>query len=146
MFCIGHQVGIGASAEIVYRALTVDSELSKWWTTDTLGAGEVGSIIKFRFNGHGPDMKIIRLISNKLVEWECVGGGPDIWIGTLVSFQLIEKEKQILVNFKHSNWQDQSDFMNHCSMKWAVFLLSLKDLIEKGVGSPFPDDISINHS
>jgi hypothetical protein len=31
-------------------------------------------------------------------------------------------------------------------MKWATFLLSLKDLMEKGKGRPAPDDLEINHS
>jgi hypothetical protein len=33
----------------------------------------------------------------------------------------------------------------HCSTKWAVFMLSLKELLEKGKGHPAPDDIEINH-
>ena len=35
--------------------------------------------------------------------------------------------------------------MAHCSCKWAVFLLSLKDALETGKGRPFPDDIHIDH-
>jgi hypothetical protein len=34
--------------------------------------------------------------------------------------------------------------MHHCSTKWAVFLLSLKALLETGAGSPFPHDTQIN--
>jgi hypothetical protein len=33
--------------------------------------------------------------------------------------------------------------MHYCSTKWAVFLLSLKTLCEKGVGQPYPKDIDI---
>ena len=46
----------------------------------------------------------------------------------------------------HSNWADDTDFLAHCSTKWAVFLLSLKDLLEKGKGHPAPEDVPINHS
>ena len=35
--------------------------------------------------------------------------------------------------------------MGHCCTKWAVFLLSLKEAIEKGEGRPYPDDIHIDH-
>ena len=31
----------------------------------------------------------------------------------------------------------------HYSMKWAVYLLSLKALVETGKGSPSPDDVRI---
>jgi hypothetical protein len=34
----------------------------------------------------------------------------------------------------------------HCSTKWAVFLLSLKDYLETEIDKPFPHDIHINHT
>jgi hypothetical protein len=37
------------------------------------------------------------------------------------------------------------DFYAHCSMKWATFMLSLKDLLEKGKGRPSPNDLHINY-
>jgi len=46
-----HRVGITGSTREIYNSLTTDEGLSRWWTTDTSGAGEVGSIIKFRFDG-----------------------------------------------------------------------------------------------
>lgn len=42
-----HRIGIKTSAETIYQALTTDSGLSLWWTSDTTGAGSVGSIIHF---------------------------------------------------------------------------------------------------
>jgi len=30
-------------------------------------------------------------------------------------------------------------------MKWATFLLSLKDLVETGKGKPAPDDLKIDN-
>jgi hypothetical protein len=33
--------------------------------------------------------------------------------------------------------------MHHCSTKWATFLLSLRDLIEKAEGRPLPHDVKI---
>jgi hypothetical protein len=35
--------------------------------------------------------------------------------------------------------------MYHCSTKWAVFLLSLKQLVETGTGSPEPNDVKISN-
>jgi hypothetical protein len=34
----------------------------------------------------------------------------------------------------------------HCSAKWAVFLLSLKEILETGQGKASPNDILIDHS
>ena len=35
--------------------------------------------------------------------------------------------------------------MAHCSMKWATFLLSLKELVETGRGKPSPEDLKIDN-
>ncbi|WP_340677121.1 SRPBCC domain-containing protein [Paraglaciecola sp.] len=146
MLAINHRVGIEASAEKVYAALTTDAGLTLWWTNDISGAGDVGSIIKFRFNGGGPDFAVTELIPNKTVRWMHSGTTPESWIGTEVLFQLQADDKQTFVRFTHSNWQENSDFMAHCSTKWAVFLLSLKDALETNQGRPFPNDMQIDHS
>lgn len=33
--------------------------------------------------------------------------------------------------------------MHHCSIKWATYLMSLKQLIEGGEGAPSPRDLKI---
>ena len=143
---ISHRVGIKASVEKIYQALTTNEGLTQWWTNDVSGAGAVGSIIKFRFNGGGPDFKVTELEPNKTVRWQHSGNMPEAWVNTEISFQLSTDGVQTFVLFSHSNWQECSDFMAHCSTKWAVFLLSLKGAMETNQGKPFPNDISIDHS
>lgn len=142
---IHHRVGIAAPAAEVYQALTTDEGLSRWWTTDTRGAGDVGSVIRFRFDGGGPDFEVVELQPGKLVRWKHAGEVPPAWMGTEVSFHLAAEQQQTIVRFVHADWADASDFMAHCSTKWAVFLLSLKDALETGTGRPFPRDIHIDH-
>ncbi|MEH6579289.1 MAG: SRPBCC domain-containing protein [Amphritea sp.] len=143
---INHRVGIAGTPDEIYSALTTNEELAKWWTWDVSGAGDVGAVISFRFHGNGPDFKVTELQPGKLVRWQHTGEMPDAWKGTEISFLLESGDKQTFVRFCHSNWKDASDFMAHCSTKWAVFLLSLKSVIETGKGHPFPDDVHIDHS
>jgi hypothetical protein len=35
--------------------------------------------------------------------------------------------------------------MAHCSMKWATFMLSLRELVETGKGRPSPVDLKIDN-
>ena len=35
--------------------------------------------------------------------------------------------------------------MHHCSTKWAIFLMSLKALVETGKGQPNPADVKIDN-
>ena len=146
MFSIKHKVGIKASPEAIYRALTTNDGLKSWWTDDVIGAGEAGAILKFRFNGGGPDFKVSELLVNKLVCWEHCGDMPQAWVGTEITFRLDETEVQTFVHFTHGKWKESSDFMAHCNTKWAVFLFSLKDAVESGQGRPFPNDIQIDYS
>lgn len=140
-----HRIGIACPAGEVFSALVSDEGLSRWWTTDTSGAGDVGSIIRFRFNGSGPDFEVIELQTSRLVRWRHSGDMPGAWMGTEVSFQLSEGDGQTYVFFSHSGWKDASEFMGHCSTKWGVFLMSLKEALETGKGRPFPDDMHIDH-
>jgi uncharacterized protein YndB with AHSA1/START domain len=143
---INHQVGIKAPPKKIFELLTTDRGLSQWWTNDVSGAGEVGSVIAFRFGGGGPDFSVAELAPNRLVRWKHHGNMPDQWEGTEVLFEISEDGSQSLVRFTHANWKEPTDFLAHCSTKWAVFLLSLKDALELGKGRPYPDDIHINHT
>ena len=78
------------------------------------------------------------------VEWRCVDGPPE-WIGTDITFRLTAVEGQTILLFGHRNWREAVEFTAHCSMKWATFLLSLRQLVESGTGKPAPDDLKIDN-
>lgn len=142
---IVHRIGIASDPGEVFNALTTDKGLSQWWTKDTSGAGGTGSVIAFKFGGSGPDFEVMELQTNSLVRWRHSGTMPEPWIGTEVCFQLTADGNQTYVRFSHSGWEKTTDFMAHCSTKWAVFLLSLKAAVETGEGNPYPNDIHIDH-
>jgi len=141
---IRHRIGIRGSAADIYHLLTTDAGLSRWWTTDTRGAGDVGSIIYFRFGNDGPRFEVSELVTDRLVRWRHHGEMPDAWMGTEIRFELQTEDKQTIVNFSHYNWQQADEFLAHCSTKWGVFLMSLKSCIETGKGQPYPDDVPID--
>ena len=141
---IRHRVGIKASAEAVYALLSTDAGLSKWWTSDTRGAGAVGSIIEFRFGGGGPDFEVIELVPDRRVRWRHSGSMPTNWMGSEILYELREDDKQTILNFSHYNWSQSDEFLAHCSTKWAIFMMSLKDCAETGEGRPYPNDLHID--
>jgi Activator of Hsp90 ATPase homolog 1-like protein len=144
MVDILHKVGIkSSSVDAVYRALTTREGLSGWWTTDTRGDSKVGGVLQFRFGAGGFDMEVLELLPAKRVRWQVIDG-PQEWIGTTVSFDLRQEGDWTIVFFKHEGWKEPVEFMHHCSTKWAVFLLSLKSLLETGKGAPAPNDIKLD--
>ena len=141
---IKHRIGIAGKASEVYQLLSTDAGLCKWWTTDTTGAGEVGSVIEFRFGGGGPDFEVIELIPDRLLRWRHRGEIPRDWMGSEILFELKQDGNQTRLNFSHYNWQQSDEFLAHCSTKWAIFMMSIKSCIETGRGQPYPDDVPID--
>jgi uncharacterized protein YndB with AHSA1/START domain len=144
-----HRVGIKASSKEVYEALATRDGLARWWTTNTQGDSKVGGAIKFRFSADGReiggfDMKVLELRAGERVGWEVIEGPPE-WIGTKITFELKQEESYSIVLFKHTGWREPVEFMYHCSTKWAIFLMSLKALVETGTGAPSPDDVQISN-
>ena len=144
MVDILHKVGIKSSSSAdAYRALTTREGLSAWWTTDTQGESKVGRVLLFRFGTGGFDMKVLELQRDERVLWQVVEG-PAEWIGTKISFELKQEGDWTIILFKHEGWKEPVEFMHHCSTKWAVFLLSLKSLLETGKGAPWPNEIKLD--
>lgn len=141
-----HKVAMKSSSpNNAYKALTTIEGLSGWWTDETKGDSKVGGTIKFRFGERGFfDMKVLELDFAKRVLWQVVDG-PAEWIGTRVSFDLKQEGDWTVILFKHQGWKEPGEFMHHCSTKWAVFLMSLKSLIESGKGAPYPNDVKIDN-
>ncbi|MFI6910247.1 SRPBCC domain-containing protein [Nonomuraea sp. NPDC050394] len=142
MVDILHRVGIKAPASEVYAALTTTDGLAGWWTTDTRDIGD--DVIAFRFGAGGFDMKVLELQPDRRVLWEVVEG-PKEWIGTHVVWDLDRADDQTIILFRHEGWAEPVEFMHHCSTKWALFLMSLKSLVETGTGAPDPHDVKIDN-
>jgi uncharacterized protein YndB with AHSA1/START domain len=134
-----HRVGIGTTPRRVFEALSTIQGLSHWWVAETAGDATLGGIIDFGF----AEMKVVESKANRIVKWKCVRG-PKEWVGTEVTFQLKPKGRQTFVVFSHAKWKRPVEFMHHCSTKWATFLLSLKDWLERSEGRPAPYDVKIH--
>lgn len=135
---------VNVPIEKFYQAITSIEGLSAWWTVQTTGnGGEESGKLEFRFTGGGFDMAVRSLTINEVVEWEVTGGEPE-WIGTQIRWQLKQAENATVLLFRHSGWKEQSEFMHHCSTKWATFLMSLKAYLETGKGAPNPHDVKID--
>ncbi len=140
-----HMVGAkSTSPDAAYAALTTLDGLRGWWTDDTTGSTDIGGVITFRFARGVIDMEVRELDAGKRVRWAVVGG-PDEWLGTTVTFDLREDGDFTIVLFAHEGWTEPVEFMHHCSTKWAVYLLSLKALLETGAGAPHPHDVEVDN-
>ena len=135
-----HKLSIGAPKERVFQALATRDGLANWWTATTEGESAPGKTLGFRFGEHVTEMRVDELQPGTRVSWQCTNSMPD-WMGTRVTFDLAEEGGRTTVRFGHRQWAESSDFLAHCSTKWATFLLSLREYVETGKGRPFPHDL-----
>lgn len=114
------------------QALTTVDGLSRWWSK-----AEKSDEGNLRFHFGGGYSKLFRIIEegNGRVEWLCIDGAPD-WIDTRIVFEISSDENTRTVQFYHSNWKEQTEMYGICNYHWALYMKSLKDLVETGLGNP----------
>ena len=128
MLNILHRVGISADSARVFEALTTIDGIRGWWTSDADGAANQGAAFEFR----GGRIDVVAADPGH-VKWHYAGPIED-WVGTEINFSLEPRDDQTVVLFSHEGWREPNEIMRHCSTNWAMYLLSLKDLVEKGDG------------
>ena len=80
-------------------------------------------------------MKVLELHPARRVLWQVVEGPAGV-DRHQISWDLKQEGDYAIVLFKHQGWKEPVEFMHHCSTKWAIFLMSLKSLVETGKGAP----------
>lgn len=139
---ICHTISTSAGKAAAMAAITTLDGLNGWWTSGTRGDPAEGGELQFHFGGPSLEMSVISVDESEVI-WSCIGG-PEEWLGTKLTFRLqTAEEGGTAIYFTHAGWAEETPFHYHCSMKWAVFMLSLKGHLDRGEGRPFPDDIKI---
>jgi uncharacterized protein YndB with AHSA1/START domain len=146
MVDIIHRIGIKASPAKVFAAVSTVEGVASWWSKDTVGDAS-GITVRF----HSPtgdeigrcEFEVER-IPDQEVRWR-IKAGPEEWVGTEVVFSLAQAGDDTILQFGHRNWREAVELTAHCSMKWATFLLSLRELVETGTGRPSPNDLKIDN-
>jgi len=61
-----------------------------------------------------------------------------------VTFDLKDSGGETVLLFTHADWREPVEFMHHCSIKWATYLIGLRSGLEGGAFTAFPDDAGAN--
>lgn len=135
---IRHRVGIATTVDKVYETLTSIDGNRGWWDSRATGDAKKGGVLTF----FGHDFEVVDAVPGERVKWRCTKGSAE-WVGTEITYGLAYRKDQTFVLFDHTGWREPTEFMHHCSTKWATFLLSLKALLETGKGRPAPGEVQI---
>jgi hypothetical protein len=123
---IVHRVQMKAGRAEIFAALAAKASCAR------------NAIAELRLDTVVAKMEVAEVNEGARVVWRCVDGPAD-WIGTDVAFDLAAEGDETVVRFRHRNWRETTDFMGHCSTKWAFMLFDLKARVE----TPEPDDLYV---
>lgn len=134
---IEHIQYVNSPASKVYEVLTTEKGLAEIWTQELSFTAQLGAVNEFSFGDEEPTkMRISELIPDRKMAWHCIDSDPE-WIGTNISFEINEIDGKTSVILRHTDWREVTDYYRFCNYNWAIFLLSLKQYCEEGVGIPF---------
>ena len=146
-----HRVGIKATVAEVQAAVSTAKGIAGWLTANTTDASKPDSTVNAVFQTpEGKEMGKIGFEISKnnpqRVVWHFTSG-PEQWVGTDVTFDLTQEGDYAIIIFGHRKWREPVpvEFFAHSSMKWAIFLMSLKRLIETGKGEASPYDVRVGN-
>jgi uncharacterized protein YndB with AHSA1/START domain len=135
-----HEVFVDAPPESVYRALTEQTELARWWTDDVKAEPREGSVARFGF-GNGAtvfNMHIDDLKPNRRVKWTCHSDTSPEWEGTHLDWELEPGgDGSTTVRFTHADWPSTDGQYSQCNTVWGALMWRLKAAAEGQPMGPF---------
>ena len=142
---IWHELLVNATPHALYDAVTDPRKLAHWRTTGARGESAVGRRLELWFGDFLASVaEVTALNPAELVRWRIIDGAAADWLGTVIEFRIFRDHDQTFLHFRHSSWREDAKQFPHCSMGWAIFLLSLKEFVETGKGRPYPYDMPVN--
>jgi uncharacterized protein YndB with AHSA1/START domain len=121
----------------VYKAITEQEEVVKWWNKETIAKPEIGFVNIFMADGEvHTKLKVTDLVPEKTVRMECIDS-IDEWVGTKIYFDLNDLEGYTGLCFSHVGWKAETILFVACKEDWLFYLNSLKAFCETGEGTPF---------
>ncbi|WP_422080181.1 SRPBCC family protein [Ulvibacterium sp.] len=139
-----HFIGAKTTKEEMYKAISEPQGLEKWWATSAKGDPKIGETIALHFeNLTTLTFKYTAIVPYEKLELTC-SEGPTPWQNAVLTFELEEREGQVFLTHTHSNIpSDDMASLTYFNTKWTVYLLSLKDYLETGKGTPYPTELKL---
>ena len=141
MATVHHRVGIAATPEQAFACLTEPDKLTGWWAS----SAEISGNLRLGFTGLTTlEFEVVENRAPSRLLLRCLGK-PATWAGASLEFRIEPTEDQTYVYLTHAKEAaSDADFL-YFNTKWPLFMVSLKDYIETGVGRPYPNDQRIDH-
>ena len=141
-----HFIGVKCTLKEMFYAISEPSGLEKWWVTSAEGISGLGEILHLTFNNLTTlKFQYDKIIPNEKLVLTCFDSFKS-WNNTQLIFEIKEKDNQIFLTHIHQKINSQDiESLTYFTTKWTVYLLSLKQYLETGVGTPYPNETKLYH-
>ena len=147
MATLSHQVWIKAPTARLYEAVATEEGIGRWWDRPR-ALRRLPEGLTWEFNpGHEHGVlvaNVVEMIQDRRVEWEFVSTHPRhspafAWTGTHVVFEISRREvppwatdrvEMAILDFRHSGWDERSEYFGFCNFQWGETLRKLKQWCE----------------
>lgn len=140
---IHQMIGVKVPASKALAAVSTAKGVAGWWSKTVTGEIAKGKTFDVIFDTNRVIFKAVQLTSKKVV-WKCIDDDYGMK-GTTLTFKLKRKGSETLVFLTHSGMSNDEFALPFMTTKWALFMMSMKDYLEKGKGKPFPNDLHLMH-
>jgi uncharacterized protein YndB with AHSA1/START domain len=136
---IMHTLKIRTSPDRVYDAIATAEGIRNWWTRDAALAPKVGGAGEFGFYKRRFIAKVTidELEPQAGMKWRLTNSA---WPGDTIAFNLAPEGEYTRLTFAHRGFPQADRSYASATTRWAYYLMSLKQYLETGRGTPNPDD------
>lgn len=137
-----HLLKIDSPREAVYRAIATAAGVRRWLTRDADLDARIGGggEIHFADGKRITRIRIEALEPAARVVWKVLSAPMPTWPDTEIAFELGADGAGTMLRFAHRGFDEADDLFAMSATAWACFLISLKQYLETGEGTPHPDD------
>jgi uncharacterized protein YndB with AHSA1/START domain len=134
-------LGIEATPEKVYQAITTQEGLAGWYTPDAKAKPQADTQIELGFSGMILKFHVDKLDPAHRIVWSNVQTIPD-WKDTRITFDIIPQVKEVNLTFSQTGFARDYADIGMFTYLWAQYMRSLKLLVETGVS---PAQLLLEH-
>ncbi len=144
-----YQNSISLPTNPAYALKLITERVAEWWSADFDGeAGRVGDVFTVRFNTVFHTMRVIQLLPDSLVEWECIDqhlethAGIQLenkreWVGNIIRWEVRREGQMTSLSITHFGLTPESEYWRIWGTDWNQLLANIRRLAITGKTRPF---------
>ncbi len=141
-FDINFKLPIKCSVQHLFEAITTPQGLDHWWTKNSQGRPELGSLFELDFGFVQWQAQVTQLVPPREFELTMTRCDPN-WLHTTVSFEIEQENEDVSLKFSHCGWPRANHHYLTSNYCWAMYLRILKRYMEHGEQVPYEDRLLV---